>query len=97
MFLRLSRVYTPQTKALAESQVMQGTMEEQAKDRLVLADVEDVVDHDSVLENEQVLHSTFLSSPVDKDRAQNESDEDVEVDIDGSDSEDLNACLIPGK
>ena len=87
-------IYTPQTKALAESQTIQGTIEEQSKDRLVLADV---VNHNSVLEDEQVLHSTFVSLPVDKDRAQNESDEDVEVDIDGSDSEDLNACLIPGK
>jgi len=87
-------IYTPQTKALAESQAIQGAIEEQSKDRLVLADV---VNDNSVLEDEQVLHSTFVSSPVDKYRAQNESDEDVEVDIDGSDSEDLNACLIPGK
>ena len=89
--------YIPQTKALAESQAIQGSTEEQSKDRLVLADVEHVINENSVLEDEQVLQSAFVSSPVDKDRPQNESDEDVEVDIDGSDSDEVNPCLIPGK
>ena len=90
-------IYIPQNKARAESQVIQENTEEQSKDSLVLAAVENVVNENCALEDEQVLQSTFVSSPVDKDRPQNESDEDVEVDIDGSDTEELNACLIPGK
>lgn len=89
-------IYIPQTKALTESQAIQGSIEEKSKDRLALADEEDVVNENSVLE-EQVLQSVFVSSPVDKDRPQNESDEDVEVDIDGSESDEVNPCLIPGK
>ena len=72
-------------------------MEEKSKDRLALVDVEDVVNDNNILEDEQVLHSAFVSSSVDKERQQNESDEDVEVDIDGSDSDEVNPCLIPGK
>jgi len=55
-----------------------------------------VVNEDSVLEDDKVLQNTFGSSIVDKDRPQNESDEDIEVDIDGSDSDEVNPCLIPG-
>lgn len=90
-------IYIPQTKALTESQAIQGSIEEKSTDRLALADEEDVVNENSVLEDEQVLQSAFVSSRVDKDRPQNESDEDVEVDIDGSDSDEVNPCLIPGK
>lgn len=90
-------LHSTQTKALTESQAIQGSIEEKSKDRLALADEEDVVNENSVLEDEQVLQSTFVSSPVDKDRPQNESDEDVEVDIDGSDSDEVNPCLIPGE
>lgn len=88
--------YIPQNKALAESQP-QGSIEEQSKDGFALADVENVLNENSVLENEQVIQSTFVSSLVDEERPQTESDEDVEVDIDGSDSEELNTCLIPGE
>ena len=90
-------LHSTQSKALTESQAIQGSIEEKSKDRLALADEEDVVNENSVLEDEQVLQSAFVSSPVDKDRPQNESDEDVEVDIDGSDSDEVNPCLIPGK
>ena len=89
--------YIPQTKALTESQAIQGSIEEKSKDRPALADVEDVVNENSILEDEQVVQSAFVSSPVDKDRPQSESDEDVEVDIDGSDNDEVNPCLIPGK
>ena len=89
--------HIPQNKALAESQAIQGSIEEQSKDRLVFADVEDAVNEDGFLGDEKVLPPTFASSPVCKDRLQNESDEDVEVDIDGSDSDEVNPCLIPGK
>ena len=89
--------YILQTKALTESQVTQGSTEEKSKDRLALEDVEDVVNENSVSEDEQVIHSAFETSPVNKDRSQNESDEDVEVDIDGSDNDEVNPCLIPGK
>ena len=89
--------HVPQNKALAESQAIQGSLEEQCKDRPVFADVEDVVNEDGVLGSEEVLQPAFASLPVSKDRPQNESDEDVEVDIDGSDSDEVNPYLIPGK
>ena len=50
------------------------------------------------MEDVQTIQSALLSSPVAEDKLQlYESDEDIEVDIDGSDSEELNTCLIPGK
>lgn len=66
-------------------------------DRFVFVDEEDVVNENSVLEDEQVFQFVFVLLFVDKDRLQNELDEDVEVDIDGLDSDEVNFCLILGK
>ncbi|KAJ7383354.1 Myb-like, SWIRM and MPN domains 1 [Desmophyllum pertusum] len=91
--------FRQKNKALVESEATQGSIEDQSKaDTFVVAsDVEQVVNENSVSEDEQAVQSTFVSSPVAKDKPQCESDEDIEIDVDGSDSEELNTHLIPGQ
>ena len=62
----------------------------------VVANVEEVVSDNCVTEEDQSCQSSdvFLVSSVNSDCA--ESDEDIEVDIDGSDSEGDDNSLIPG-
>ena len=69
---------------------------EQCDEMFVVANVEEVVSDNCVTEEDQSCQSSdvFLVSSVNSDCA--ESDEDIEVDIDGSDSEGDDNSLIPG-
>ena len=71
-------------------------IQEQCDEMFVVANVEEVVSDNCVTEEDQSCQSSnvFLVSSVNSDCA--ESDEDIEVDIDGSDSEGDDNSLIPG-
>ena len=90
----------PQNKALEQSQASsQESKEELSKDTHAVANEECVVNEDSVLEDVQptAIQSTFVEASVVDNLQSHESDEDIEVDIDGSDSEEYHKPLIPGK
>lgn len=70
-------------------------IQEQCDEMFVVANVEEVVSDNCVTEDQSCQSSdVFLVSSVNSDCA--ESDEDIEVDIDGSDSEGDYNTLIPG-
>ena len=83
---------SPVTFEINETQGIQ----EQCDEMFVVANVEEVVSDNCVTEEDQSCQSSnvFLVSSVNSDCA--ESDEDIEVDIDGSDSEGDDNSLIPG-
>ena len=83
---------SPVTFEIDETQGIQ----EQCDEMFVVANVEEVVSDNCATEEDQSCQSSdlFLVSSVTSDCA--ESDEDIEVDIDGSDSEGDDNSLIPG-
>jgi len=83
---------SPVTFEIDETQGIQ----EQCDEMFVVANVEEVVSDNCVTEEDQSYQSSdvFLVSSVNSDCA--ESDEDIEVDIDGSDSEGDDHFLIQG-
>lgn len=59
--------------------------------------IQQVLDDNIISEDDPVIHSTSVLPTVVVDKAQDESDdEDIEVDVDGSDSEQSDTHLIPG-
>ena len=59
--------------------------------------IQQVLDDNIISDDDPVIHSTSVLPTVVVDKAQDESDdEDIEVDVDGSDSEQSDTHLIPG-
>ena len=73
-------------------------IQEQCDEMFVVANVEEVVSDNCVTEEDQSCQSSnvFLVSRLSVNSDCAESDEDIEVDIDGSDSEGDDNSLIPG-
>ena len=71
-------------------------IQEQCDETFVLANVEEIVNDNNLSEDEKTEQCREVSLGA-KEKPECESDEDVEVDIDGSDSEEVNNILIPGK
>lgn len=60
--------------------------------------IQQVLDDNIISEDDPEIHSTSVLPTVVVDKAQDESDdEDIEVDVDGSDSEQSDTHLIPGQ
>ena len=78
-----------------EVHVTQG-MEVQLDETFVVANHEEIVHENSVAEDEPIIHTTTVSLGGAKGKPEHESDEDVEVDIDGLDNEEQRNNLIPG-
>lgn len=87
----------PQNKTIVkpDEHISQG-IEEQCDDSFVLANIEEVTHENDVPEYEQTRQATIVSLDDTKPTLGYASEEDVEVDIDGSDIEEECNNLIPG-
>lgn len=78
----------------SDAHVTQG-IEEQCDETFVLANVEEVVNENGASEDEQTSQTSNVPLGNAQDEPEYKSDEDVEVDIDGSDNEELPGIIIP--
>ncbi|XP_022802345.1 histone H2A deubiquitinase MYSM1-like isoform X2 [Stylophora pistillata] len=89
--------FKQKNKTLAQSVAAK---EEQSNETIFVSEVQiqQVLDDNIISEDDQVIQSTAVLPSVVEEKAQNESDdEDIEVDVDGSDSEQSDIHLIPGQ
>ena len=78
----------------SDAHVTQG-IEEQCDETFALANVEEVVNENGASEDEQTSQTSNVPLGNAQDEPEYKSDEDVEVDIDGSDNEELPGIIIP--
>ena len=71
-------------------------MEEQFEETFVVVNHEEIVHENSAAEDEPIIQTTTVSLSGAEGKPEHESDEDVEVDIDGLDHEEQRNNLIPG-
>ena len=71
-------------------------MEVQFEETFVVVNHEEIVHENSIAEDEPIIQTTTVSLGGVKRKPEHESDEDVEVDIDGLDHEEQRNNLIPG-
>ena len=88
----------PQSKNLTKPQVhvTQGIEQQFDEAFVVVANHEEIVTENSEAEDEPTIQTTIVSLDGAKGKPEYESDEDVEVDIDGFDNEEQCNNLIPG-